>query len=149
MLICTSLPCNPRTLGMIKQSKVCSIQESSICKALTCTNTRRQLAPSFALQLQFPTTSGKTCKVPSSLQHSLEASLPLLLDRSSSWGWKLFRREISQGHMLQTRKETNYKWELQNMESTSSLRKHWTQSHSFHESFDFKVSGNRLLSQRT
>lgn len=42
-------------------------------------------------------------------------SLPLLLDRSSSWGWKLFRREISQGHMLQIRKQANPKWKLQNM----------------------------------
>lgn len=30
----------------------------------------------------------------------LRLLLPLVLERSSSWGWKLFRREISQGQML-------------------------------------------------
>lgn len=30
----------------------------------------------------------------------LRQPLPLVLERSSSWGWKLFRREISQGQML-------------------------------------------------
>lgn len=60
---------------------------------------------------------------PSSLQHRLQVSLPLLLDRSSSWGWKLFRREISQGHMLKIRKQANPKWKLQNMECVCFTKK--------------------------